>query len=163
MGCDSLEGAGQEGIGLGSYGCRGREGWGVMVDLWLLGMNMWKRDGYYSMARGMVRRAAIGILLRGSKDKFVSTLKKRNEGIPNHEGSICERTDLLSRAKTLYGSNPERCGRFTLDIKEWLDKIAEIRSNPIWNTVIAGNKDIDMQMAVFSGHQGRDKRPERAA
>ena len=86
--------------------------------------------------------------LRGSKDKFVSTLKKRIEGIPNHEGSICERTDLLSRAKTLYGSKPERCGRFTLEIKEWLDKIAEIRSNPIWNTVIAGNKDIDIAALI---------------
>ena len=44
-------GAGQEGLGLGSYGCRGWEGWGVMVDFGLLGMNMWKRDGYSSRGK----------------------------------------------------------------------------------------------------------------
>lgn len=86
--------------------------------------------------------------MRGSKDKFVSTLKRRIEGIPDHEGSICERADLLSRAKTLYGSKPERCGRFTLDIREWFDKIEEIRCSPIWNTVIAGNKDIDIAALI---------------
>ena len=31
MMCDSLEGAGQKGIGLGFYGCRGWEGWGVRI------------------------------------------------------------------------------------------------------------------------------------
>ena len=86
--------------------------------------------------------------LRGSKDKFVSTLKKRIEGIPGHEGLICDRTDLLSRAKTLYGSKPERCSRFTLNIKEWLDKVEEIRTNPIWDMVIAGNKDIDIAALI---------------
>lgn len=86
--------------------------------------------------------------LRGSKEKFLVELKKRINGIPGHMGTVCDRPNLVSRAKALYNTKPERCDRFTFDIKQWLDKIEEIRTNPIWNTVIVGNKDIDIAALV---------------
>lgn len=86
--------------------------------------------------------------LRGSKEKFLSELKDRIAGKPGHTGTVCDRHNLISRAKTLYGAKPERCNRFALDIKQWLDKIEEIRTDPIWNTVIAGNKDIDIAALI---------------
>ena len=86
--------------------------------------------------------------LRGSKEKFLAELKKRIDGIPGHIGTVCDRSNLVSRAKTLYSAEPERCDRFALDIKQWLDKIEEIRINPIWNTVIAGNKDINIAALI---------------
>lgn len=86
--------------------------------------------------------------LRGSKDKFLAELKKRMNGIPGHAGTVCDHSNLISRAKTLYSTKPEKCGRFALDIKQWLDKIEEIRINSIWNTVIVGNKDIDIAVLV---------------
>ena len=86
--------------------------------------------------------------LRASKDRFLAELKRRIAGVPGHEGSICIRPDLLSRAKTLYAGKPERCGRFELNIKCWLDKIEEIRTDPIWDTVIAGNRDVDIAALI---------------
>ena len=86
--------------------------------------------------------------LRGSKDKFVAELERRIAGVTGHDGSICERSDLITRAKTLYAGRPERCGRFILDIDLWLEKIEEIRINPIWGIVIAGNKDIDISALI---------------
>ena len=86
--------------------------------------------------------------LRGSKEKFLAELKKRIDGIPGHIGTVCDRSNLVSRAKTLYSAEPERCDRFALDIKQWLDKIEEIRINTIWNTVIAGNKDINIAALI---------------
>lgn len=86
--------------------------------------------------------------LRGSKDKFIKTLKERIKGIPNHEGTICDRADLLTRAKALYGSKPKSCAPFTLNIQHWLNRIEEIRTNAIWSTVIAGNKDIDIAALI---------------
>lgn len=82
--------------------------------------------------------------LRGSKDRFASELERRMAGIPGHIGMVCERSDLITRAKTLYTRKPERCERFVLDIEQWLERIEEVRTNPVWNTVIAGNKDIDI-------------------
>ena len=46
--------------------------------------------------------------LRGSKDKFVAELERRIAGVTGHDGSICERSDLITRAKTLYAGRPER-------------------------------------------------------
>lgn len=86
--------------------------------------------------------------LRGSKEKFLVELKKRIKGIPNHMGSICDRSDLKTRAQTLYGSNPERCNRFLLNIRQWLDKTEEIRTDKIWNTSIVGNSDIDIAALI---------------
>ena len=86
--------------------------------------------------------------LRSSKEKFSDELKRRMAGITDHEGTICERTELLLRAKTLYGSKPERCTCFELDIKQWLDKVEEIRNASIWNRVITGNKDVDIAALI---------------
>ena len=86
--------------------------------------------------------------LRGSKEKFLAELKRRIAGIPNHIGSICDRNDLKTRAQTLYGANPERCSRFSLDIKQWLDKTEKIQTDTIWNTTIAGNADIDIAALI---------------
>lgn len=86
--------------------------------------------------------------LRGSKEKFLAELKKRIDGIPGHAGTVCDRSNLLARAKALYGIKPERCGRFAFFFEQWLDKIDEIRTDPIWNIVIAGNKDIDIAKII---------------
>ena len=40
--------------------------------------------------------------LRGSKEKFLSELKDRIAGKPGHTGTVCDRPNLISRAKTLY-------------------------------------------------------------
>ena len=86
--------------------------------------------------------------LRGSKEKFISSLKSRITGIQYPIDAICGKADLLARAETLYCRKPERSERFTLNIKQWLDKIEEIRINPIWNTVIVGNADIDIATLI---------------
>ena len=86
--------------------------------------------------------------LRASKDKFVAQLKRRVEGIPNHLGKVCERSDLTTRAKALYFGKPERCAPFILDIDQLVDKIEEIRNDQIWNTVIVGNEDIDLAALI---------------
>lgn len=86
--------------------------------------------------------------LRRSKDKFVSELKKRIDGVPGHIGNVCDRDVLKSRAHTLYGEKAEHCSRFALDIKPWMDKIEEIRTSALWHTVIVGNKDIDIAALI---------------
>ena len=86
--------------------------------------------------------------LRSSKDKFINALLERVEGISAHGGKNCDRVDLLERAKTLYGSKTERCVRFSLDIQPWLEKLEDIRTDSIWDTVIAGNKDIDISVLI---------------
>ena len=85
--------------------------------------------------------------LRGSKERFVTELKQRIAGVPSN-GTICERTDLLERAKTLYNGQSERCIPFSLDIEEWLDRIEKVRTNTIWDKVIVGNKDIDIASLI---------------
>ena len=86
--------------------------------------------------------------LRGSKERFIAELKRRYEGIPGHEGTICKKDDLKTRAQTLYIGKPERIARFELNIKQWTDTIEEIRLDPIWNTVIAGNEDVDVAALI---------------
>lgn len=86
--------------------------------------------------------------LRNSKERFVFELKRRIDGIHGHKGTICERTNLKDRANTLYSVDSETCKRFVLDIEAWLNKADEIRNNTIWETVIAGNKDIDIAALI---------------
>lgn len=86
--------------------------------------------------------------LRGSKEKFINALKQRITGIPGHEGTICDLVDLRARARALYAGKSERCEHFVLDISVWLEKIQVIRANPIWDTVIGGNKDIDIAALI---------------
>ena len=86
--------------------------------------------------------------LRGNKDKFVAELERRITGIPGHIGTVCERSDLIERAKTLYAEKTERCERFELDVETWLASIEEIRNDQIWKTVIAGNEDVDISALI---------------
>jgi wobble nucleotide-excising tRNase len=79
---------------------------------------------------------------RGSKDKFLAELNRRIAGIHGHEGTICERQVLLKRAQTLYASKPERQSKFEIDIDGLLNHLDEIRNDSIWNTVIAGSRDV---------------------
>ena len=79
--------------------------------------------------------------LRANKEKFVSALKKR---IIDQKGKVCSREDLDTRAKALYSGETDKCEAFSLNVKQWLDKIEEIRNDPIWNSVIVGNEDIDI-------------------
>ena len=85
---------------------------------------------------------------RGSKEKFLSELKRRIDGIPGHLGTICDRQDLLKRAQTLYASKPEKCNRFNFDIDKLINSVAEIRNDKIWNTVIIGNADVDIAALI---------------
>lgn len=86
--------------------------------------------------------------LRNSKEKFVKELNKRIVGIPGHEGTVCNRQELLQRAQTLYSSKPERCNKFSLDLNTLLKEINDIRIDKIWNTVIAGSKDVDIAALI---------------
>lgn len=85
---------------------------------------------------------------RNNKGNFITELKRRISGIPGHEGRVCDRQELLDRAAVLYASKPERCDCFPIEIKEWTDKIEAIREDPIWKTVIAGNKDVDIAALI---------------
>jgi len=82
---------------------------------------------------------------RNSKQRFKQELIKR---INTPKGKICDRQVLIDRASTLYTSKPERCSRFSIDIQSWLDEIAEIRTDEIWSTIIAGNKDVDISALI---------------
>lgn len=86
--------------------------------------------------------------LRGNKNRFLEELKKRVNNISGNKGTVCQRTDLLVRARALYVGNPARCDRFVLSINQWTDKIDNIRKDPIWNTVIAGNEDVDIAALI---------------
>ena len=82
---------------------------------------------------------------RNSKQRFKQELLKRCN---TPKGKICDRQALIDRASTLYSSKPEHCSRFNIEIQSWLDKIAEIRSDEIWSTIIAGNKDVDISALI---------------
>ena len=86
--------------------------------------------------------------VRNSKDKFVIELKNRIAGIPGHEGTVCQRSQLIDRAKTLYAEKLERLELLNLNIQPLMESAEEIRNNPIWNTVIAGNEDIDIAALI---------------
>ena len=86
--------------------------------------------------------------LRGSKDRFVRELKKRIKDIPNNKVTYCDWKELEERARTLYAGKKERCPQFNIDINLLLGTIDSIRRNTIWNTVIAGNNDIDLAALI---------------
>ncbi|GAA4653728.1 AAA family ATPase [Anaerocolumna aminovalerica] len=85
---------------------------------------------------------------RGSKDKFLGEIKKRIAGIPDHEGVVCQRSQLIERARTLYAEKSVRCNRLVVDIQQLLSVIEAIRTDSIWNTVIVGNEDIDIAALI---------------
>lgn len=82
---------------------------------------------------------------RNSKEKFVRELIKR---IDNPTGSVCDFDDLKNRAKTVFSSSSERCGRLNLDIQKQKKLIEEIHRNPIWKNVIVGNDDVDISALI---------------
>ncbi len=82
---------------------------------------------------------------RNSKDRFVRELFRR---IDNPTGSVCNFNDLKNRAKTVFSSSSDRCGRFNLDIQEQKKLIEEIRTNSIWENVIVGNDDVDLSALI---------------
>lgn len=82
--------------------------------------------------------------LRRSKEKFVSELQKRINGIPNHRGTVCDRQDLIRRAQTLYSSKSIRCERLSLDVDMLMHNLNEVRNDVIWETVIIGSADVDI-------------------
>ena len=82
---------------------------------------------------------------RNSKDRFVRELFRR---IDNPTGSVCNFNDLKNRAKTVFSSSSDRCGRFNLDIQEQKKLIEEIRTNSIWESVIVGNDDVDLSALI---------------
>jgi len=82
--------------------------------------------------------------LRRSKDKFLAELNRRIAGIQGHKGTICEWQTLLKRAQTLYASKPERRSKFEVNIDWSLKHLDEIRNDSIWDTVIAGSRDVDI-------------------
>lgn len=83
--------------------------------------------------------------LRGSKEKFRDELLKR---IKEGKGKVCSKEELLQRAQTLYASKPKKVERIKLDIEESIERIEGIRQHPIWSTVIAGNKDVDIAALI---------------
>ena len=86
--------------------------------------------------------------LRNSKDKFIAELQKRIDETNHYSGTVCHRTELIERAQALYAERPERCEPFALDIEEWLEKLEQIRTDSVWQTVIAGNQDIDIAALI---------------
>jgi wobble nucleotide-excising tRNase len=86
--------------------------------------------------------------LRNSKERFLAELKRRITGIPGHEGTICKRVELLQRAQTLYASRPEKRSKFVLDIDKLLKNIEDVHNDAIWNTVIAGSRDVDIAALI---------------
>ena len=86
---------------------------------------------------------------RGSKDKFLVELKNRIIGIPNHEGDICERQQLINRANVLYSSDSERCERLVFDIEELIQQLDNVRNDDIWNTVIVGSADVNIAALII--------------
>ena len=82
--------------------------------------------------------------VRSNKNKFIDELKNRMVGIPNQNGKICNRQDLLLRSQTLYGTNNEKVDRLIIDINKQQSAINNIIDNPIWNTVIVGSQDVDI-------------------
>lgn len=85
---------------------------------------------------------------RGSKDKFIGELKRRVAGITNHEGGVCQKSQLVERARTLYAEKTARCNRFALNIQQSLSVIESINADSIWDTVIVGNEDIDIAALI---------------
>ncbi len=86
--------------------------------------------------------------LRNNKEKFVTELKKRIDGIPGHEGKICPRNELITRANTLFRGTVKSCENIVLNIHPWLDELERIRLDPIWNSVIVGNSDVDIASLI---------------
>ena len=86
--------------------------------------------------------------LRASKERFLAELNRRIEGISGDKGTVCDKTDLKARAKTLYIGKPERCPKYVLNIQQWINEIEDIRTDPIWKTVIAGNEDVDIAALI---------------
>lgn len=83
---------------------------------------------------------------RGSKERFVGELKRRLKN--GGSGAVCQRGDLKNRANALYVGNPEKCNLIDVDVNSWLERIEEIRVDPIWGTVIAGKEDIDIAALI---------------
>lgn len=83
--------------------------------------------------------------LRNNKERFLEAVKKRKEGLLGHQGTICDRDDLLKRSQALYASNPEKSKEFNIaNIQYLLSELNQIRNDSIWGTVIAGNTDVNI-------------------
>lgn len=82
---------------------------------------------------------------RSSKKKFFTELKSR---IHTHKGRICEKRDLLMRAKTLYSEVSVECNKFAVNVQAFLEHFEEIRANSIWSKVIVGNLDVDIAALI---------------
>lgn len=85
---------------------------------------------------------------RNSKERFVTELKNRIAGIPNHKGAICKRQELLQRAETLYASRMEKLNKLIFDIDKPLKNVEDIRNDGIWDKVIVGSKDVDISALI---------------
>lgn len=82
---------------------------------------------------------------RNSKKRFFTELKSR---IHTRKGRVCERLDLLMRAKTLYSEVSVECDKFAVNVQAFLKHFEEIRANSIWSRVIVGNLDVDISALI---------------
>ena len=82
---------------------------------------------------------------RNSKKKFFTELKSR---IHTRKGRVCDRLDLLMRAKTLYSEVSVECDKFAVNVQAFLKHFEEIRANSIWSKVIVGNLDVDIAALI---------------
>ena len=85
---------------------------------------------------------------RGSKERFVKELIKRRKTYLDSSNNVLSKEELLKRAETLYAKDVDYCILFKTNNNTWIDDINCILKNSIWNTVIVGNKDIDISLLI---------------
>lgn len=79
--------------------------------------------------------------VRSSKDKFLNELINR---FKSNNGEYQPLVKLKERAAILYSDNLKRCNTIDLDIYSVKHQISMIISDPVWQTVVIGSKDIDI-------------------
>ena len=117
-----------------------------LKDKWVSREEQFKDDAWRRILKkneGNYQKAFSGF--RNSKSVFCDEVKRR---IDLGKGRVCDHYDLKQRADTLYTGRPYSCSQLRFDVADELKRISEIQSDPIWQTVIVGNKDVDIAALI---------------
>lgn len=88
---------------------------------------------------------------RKSKDRFLEQVLERYQ---NRNPNVCGLSELESRKATLFGKKPETCTEFIIQIDRFADKINSVEQDPIFQRVVAGNKDIPIGKLIQTLNNG---------
>ena len=84
---------------------------------------------------------------RNSKEKFKNEVISRYSD-SNYLGQT--REELINRSEKLLSNKPDFCKRITINIEDVLNEIKSVESDPIWNKIVIGNKDIPISKLIES-------------